>query len=88
MNSLGNDDDHHRRNRAHRQSLSTADPDDIGREVEVARKGDRAERPQSGRAFLANLDEITVEDLCDGRRKGACPRRREVQRRFRDLMAV
>ena len=46
-------------------SLSTADPDDLGsNSVLLERVIDPAVR-RAGKTFLANLDAITVEQMCD-----------------------
>jgi hypothetical protein len=46
-------------------SLSTADPDDLGsNSVLLERVIDPAVR-RAGETFLANLDSITVEQMCD-----------------------
>jgi Rrf2 family transcriptional regulator, iron-sulfur cluster assembly transcription factor len=46
-------------------SLSTADPDDLGsNSVLLERVIDPAVR-RAGESFLANLDAITVEQMCD-----------------------
>jgi hypothetical protein len=46
-------------------SLSTADPDDLGsNSVLLERVIDPAVR-RAGETFLANLDAITVEQMCD-----------------------
>jgi DNA-binding IscR family transcriptional regulator len=46
-------------------SLSTADPDDLGsNSVLIDRTIDPALR-RAGESFLANLDAITVEQMCD-----------------------
>jgi Rrf2 family iron-sulfur cluster assembly transcriptional regulator len=46
-------------------SLSTADPDDLGsNSVLLERVIDPAVR-RAGQTFLANLDAITVEQMCD-----------------------
>ena len=46
-------------------SLSTADPEDLGaHSVLLARVIDPAAR-SAGEAFLANLDAITIEQMCD-----------------------
>ena len=66
-------------------SLSTADPEDLGaNSVLLARVIDPAVR-RAGETFLANLDAITVEQMCDIAEKDSRARRREGQRQFRHL---
>ena len=65
-------------------SLSTADPDDLGsNSVLLERVIDPAVR-RAGKSFLADLNSITVEQLCETAEKLHVLR--EDQRRFRYLM--
>ena len=69
-------------------SLSTADPEDLGaNSVLLERVIDPAVR-KAGETFLANLDAITVEQMCETADNAACARRREGQRRVRYLIPV
>ena len=68
-------------------SLSTADPEDLGaNSVLLERVIDPAVRT-AGETFLANLDAITVEQMCETA-ENACARRRKGQRRVRHLTLV
>lgn len=46
-------------------SLSTADPDDIGSRSKLVEKVVEPAVRKAGESFLANLDAITVEQLCE-----------------------
>ncbi len=46
-------------------SLSTADPDDIGSRSKLLEKVIEPSVHKAGESFLANLDAITVEQLCE-----------------------
>ncbi len=46
-------------------SLSTADPDDIGSRSKLLEKVIEPSVRKAGESFLANLDAITVEQLCE-----------------------
>jgi Rrf2 family protein len=46
-------------------SLSTADPDDIGSRSKLLEKVVEPSVRKAGESFLANLDAITVEQLCE-----------------------
>ncbi|MGD0185265.1 MAG: Rrf2 family transcriptional regulator [Roseiarcus sp.] len=46
-------------------SLSTADPDDIGSRSKLLEKVIEPTVRKAGESFLANLDAITVEQLCE-----------------------
>ncbi len=46
-------------------SLSTADPDDIGSRSKLMEKVVEPSVRKAGESFLANLDAITVEQLCE-----------------------
>ena len=46
-------------------SLSTADPDDIGSRSKLLEKVIEPTVRKAGKSFLANLDAITVEQLCE-----------------------
>src|SRR5271154_84581 len=50
-------------------SLSTADPDDIGSRAKLLEKGIEPSVRKAGEPFLANLDQISVEDLCEAAEK-------------------
>ena len=53
-------------------SLSTADPEDLGaNSILLERVIDPAVR-KAGETFLANLDSITVEQMCERPRKRTC----------------
>jgi Rrf2 family protein len=45
--------------------LSTADPEDIGAHSRLLEKVIEPSVKKAGEPFLANLDSITVEDLCE-----------------------
>lgn len=49
--------------------LSTADPDDIGSRSKLLEKVIDPSVRKAGEPFLANLDAISVEDLCDAAEK-------------------
>ncbi len=46
-------------------SLSTADPDDVGSRSKLLEKVIEPNVRKAGESFLANLDAITVEQLCE-----------------------
>ncbi len=46
-------------------SLSTADPEDVGAHSRLLEKVIEPSVRKAGEPFLANLDAITVEDLCE-----------------------
>ena len=50
-------------------SLSTADPDDIGSRSKLLEKVIEPSVRTAGESFLANLDAITVEQLCEDAEK-------------------
>jgi Rrf2 family protein len=50
-------------------SLSTADPDDIGSRSKLVEKVIEPAVRKAGQSFLANLDAITVEQLCEDAEK-------------------
>ena len=50
-------------------SLSTADPDDIGARSKLLDKVIEPSVRSAGEPFLANLDAISVEDLCESAEK-------------------
>ena len=69
-------------------SLSTADPEDLGaNSLLLERVIDPAVR-KAGETFLANLDAITVESMCETAETGARSRRCESRGRFRYLAVV
>jgi Rrf2 family transcriptional regulator, iron-sulfur cluster assembly transcription factor len=49
--------------------LSTADPDDVGSRSKLLEKVIDPSVRRAGEPFLANLDAISVEDLCDAAEK-------------------
>ena len=49
--------------------LSTADPDDIGSRSKLLEKVVEPSVRKAGESFLTNLDEITVEQLCEDAEK-------------------
>ena len=66
-------------------SLSTADPEDLGaNSVLLERVIDPAVR-RAGETFLANLDAITVEQMCETAEKAHVLDDEKVSRRFRYL---
>ena len=46
-------------------SLSTADPDDVGAHSRLMEKVVDPSVRKAGESFLANLDAVTIEDLCE-----------------------
>ena len=50
-------------------SLSTADPDELGSRSKLLEKVIEPSVRRAGESFLANLDAITVEDLCEDAEK-------------------
>jgi Rrf2 family transcriptional regulator, iron-sulfur cluster assembly transcription factor len=50
-------------------SLSTADPEDVGSRSKLLEKVVEPSVRKAGESFLANLDAITVEDLCEDAEK-------------------
>ena len=58
-------------------SLSTADPEDLGANSLLLEKVIDPTVRKAGETFLANLDAITVEDMCETAEKGARARRRK-----------
>ncbi len=68
--------------------LSTAEPDEIGSHSKLVEKVVDPAVRRAGESFLANLDAITIEQLCEDAGTRPYSRRRESGGRFRDLIVL